>query len=142
MGKDYSIYRSEDSGATWEKLWSPMDGMPICSIAIDPQDTDTIFRGIKPDDSNVNLSAVGDTANGSTGAVQRSQNGGETWETRPLPVDPNSNIWNIVTNPADPDFVLASSLLGEVYSSNAEGDSWLKLKREFSEVGAMVWVPN
>ena len=248
-GSDYSIYRIEGSGATWEKLWSPTDGMPIWSIAIDPQDTDIIFVGIKPaalsrskdggqswarlsvqiaqechigppmvamlmvdpkdhrtvwagveadgvyrsldggdtwthvqrgmlpdihgmaispgeparmlantpreiyattdtseswasvvttdkfvlpysrgiafkpDDSNVNLSAVGDTAIGSTGAVQRSQDGGETWETRPLPVDPNSNIWNIVTNPADPDFVLASSLLGEVYSSNAEGDS-------------------
>ena len=47
-GSDYGIYRSEDCGATWEKLWSPMDGMPIWSIAIDPMDTDTIFVGIKP----------------------------------------------------------------------------------------------
>ena len=267
-GSDYGIYRSEDCGATWEKLWSPMDGMPIWSIAIDPVDTETIFVGIKPaalfrsrdggeswarlsvqmaqechigppmvtmlmvdpqdhrtvwagvevdgvyrsldggdswthvqggvhpdihgmaispgeprtvlastpreiyattdmgeswtsvvttdkfvlpysrgiafrpGDPSVLFAAVGDTAIGSTGAIHRSQDGGETWEQRPLPVEPNSNIWNVVTHPADPDFILASSLLGEVYTSADTGDSWQKLKREFSEIGAMVWVPN
>ena len=267
-GSDYGIYRSEDCGATWGKLWSPMDGMPIWSIAVDPVDTDTIFVGIKPaalfrsrddgeswarlsvqmaqechigppmvtmlmvdpqdhrtvwagvevdgvyrsldggdswthvqggvhpdihgmaispgeprtvlastpreiyattdmgeswqsvvttdkfvlpysrgiafrpGDPSVLFAAVGDTAIGSTGAIHRSQDGGETWEQRPLPVEPNSNIWNIVTHPADPDFILASSLLGEVYTSADTGDSWQKLKREFSEIGAMVWVPN
>ena len=267
-GSDHGIYRSEDSGATWEKMWSPMEGMPIWSIAIDPHNTDNIFVGIKPaalfrsqdggqswsklsaqmaqechigppmvtmlmvdpqdsrtvwagvevdgvyrsldggdtwthveggvhpdihgmaispeasnkvlastpreiyattdmgeswqsvvttdkfvlpysrgiafkpGDPNVLFAAVGDTAIGSIGAVQRSTDAGETWETRPLPVEPNSNIWNIVTHPADPDFVLASSLLGEVYRSTDSGESWDKLKREFSEIGAMVWVPN
>ena len=267
-GSEHGIYRSEDSGATWEKMWSPMEGMPIWSIAIDPQNTDNIFVGIKPaalfrsqdggqswsklsvqmaqechigppmvtmlmvdpqdsrtvwagvevdgvyrsldggdswthveggvhpdihgmaltpgasnkvlastpreiyattdmgeswqsvvttdkfvlpysrgiafkpDDPKVLFAAVGDTAIGSIGAVQRSTDAGESWETRPLPVEPNSNIWNIVTHPADPDFVLASSLLGEVYRSTDAGDSWDKLKREFSEIGAMVWVPN
>jgi hypothetical protein len=57
-------------------------------------------------------------------------------------VEPNSNIWSIATHPGDPDVVLASSLLGEIYSSSDAGDSWQKLKREFSEVGAMAWVPN
>ena len=101
-------------------------------------------RGVafKPDDPNVIYSAVGDTAIGSTGAIHRSLDGGETWEERPLPVEPNSNIWSIATHPADPDVVLASSLLGEVYSSSDAGDSWQKLRREFSEIGAMVWVPN
>ena len=60
-GSDHGIYRSEDSGATWEQLWSPMAGMPIWSIAIDPQDTDTIFVGIKP------------------AALFRSKDGGESW---------------------------------------------------------------
>ena len=85
---------------------------------------------------------IGDTAIGSTGGTQRSTDGGETWETRPLPVEPNSNIWSIATHPADPNVVLASSLFGEIYTSGDAGDSWQKLKREFSEIGAMVWVPN
>ena len=267
-GSDYGICRSEDKGATWEKLWSPMDGVPIWSIAIDPQDTETIFAGIKPaalfrskdgghswsklsvqmaqechigppmvtglmvdpndhrtvwagvevdgiyrsldggdtwtqidggvnpdihgmtispgqpnkvlvstpreiysttdmgeswqsvvktdqfvlpysrgvavkpGDPNVIFSAVGDTAIGGAGAIHRSTDGGQTWERRPLPVEPNSNIWGFATHPADPEFVLASSLMGELYSTSDAGDSWQKLDREFTEVGAMAWVPN
>ena len=60
-GSDYGMYRSEDRGATWEKLWSPMDGTPIWSIAIDPEDTQTIFVGIKP------------------AALFRSRDGGDSW---------------------------------------------------------------
>ncbi len=48
----------------------------------------------------------------------------------------------IATHPADPDFVLAASLMGEIYASEDAGDSWQKLNREFTEVGVMVWVPN
>ena len=29
-------------------MWSPMDGLPIWSIAIDPVDTQTVFVGVKP----------------------------------------------------------------------------------------------
>jgi len=267
-GADTGVYRSEDSGGTWEKMWSPMEGMPIWSVAIDPVDTQTIFVGvkpaalfrsrdggsswaklsvdmaqqcpigppmvtklmvdpqdhrvvwagvevdgvyrsldggdtwnhieggvdpdihgmaislgdpkkilastpreiyattdmgeswqsvvkterfplpysrgiaIKPDDPNVIYSAIGDSAFGSTGAIQRSTDGGETWETRPLPVEPNSNIWALATDAADPNLVLASSLFGELYASSDAGDSWQKLKREFSEVGALALVPN
>jgi len=59
-----------------------------------------------------------------------------------LPVEPNSNIWSLATHPAAPNLVLAASLFGEIYSSSDAGDSWQKLKREFSEVGALAWAPN
>ena len=60
-GADTGVYRSEDNGATWEKMWSPMEGMPIWSLAIDPVDTQTIFVGVKP------------------AALFRSQDGGSSW---------------------------------------------------------------
>ena len=126
------IYSTTDMGESWESVVTT-DKFPL-----------PYSRGIafKPGDPEVIYSAVGDTAIGSTGALQRSQDGGGTWETRPLPVEPNSNLWAFATHPADPEVVLASTLMGEVYSSDDAGESWRKLKREFTEVGAMVWVPN
>jgi len=97
---------------------------------------------IKPDDPNVICAALGDTARGSTGAIHRATDGGATWETRPLPVEPNANLWSLATPPAAPQRVLAASLCGELYASHEAGDSWQKLKRECSEIGALVWAPN
>ena len=126
------IFATTDMGESWQSVVTT-DRFPL-----------PYSRGIaiKPDDPNVIYSAIGDTAIGSTGAIQRSIDGGKTWETRPLPVEPNSNIWSLATHPADPNRVLAASLFGEIYSSDDTGDSWQKLKREFSEVGALAWVPN
>ena len=126
------IYYTTDVGESWESLNTTND-LPL-----------PYSRGIafKADDPNVLFSALGESAISSQGALRRSTDGGRTWEDRPLPVEPNSNIWGFVTHPADPDFILASSLFGELYSSEDAGDSWNKLKREFTEVGAMVWVPN
>ena len=49
---------------------------------------------------------------------------------------------DIATRLADPNFVFAASLFGELYSSGDAGDSWEKLKREFSGVEALAWVPQ
>ncbi len=126
------IYATTDMGESWQSVVKT-ERFPL-----------PYSRGIaiKPDDPNVIYSAIGDSAFGSTGAIQRSTDGGETWETRPLPVEPNSNIWALATDAADPNLVLASSLFGELYASSNAGDSWQKLKREFSEVGALALVPN
>jgi photosystem II stability/assembly factor-like uncharacterized protein len=126
------IFCTTDMGESWQSVVKT-DRFPL-----------PYSRGIavKPDDPNVIFAAIGDSAIGSTGAIQRSTDGGKTWETRPLPVEPNSNIWAVATSPENPDLVLASSLFGEIYRSSDAGDSWLKLKREFSEVGALVMAPN
>ena len=118
------IFATTDMGESWQSVVTT-DRFPI-----------PYSRGIavKPDDPKVIFAAIGDTAIGSTGAIQRSTDEGKTWETRPLPVEPNSNIWSLATHRADPNVILASSLFGEIYSSGDAGDSWRKLKREFSEV--------
>jgi photosystem II stability/assembly factor-like uncharacterized protein len=76
------------------------------------------------------------------GALHRSRDCGQTWETLPLPLAPNGTIWNLATHAADPDFLLASSVNGEVFCSTDAGDSWSKFAREFGEVHALIWVPN
>jgi len=86
--------------------------------------------------------ATGDGAVGCAGAIQRSTDGGNKWETLKLPVEPNSPIWTFATHPADPDRIVACSHYGELFATENAGDSWSKLPREFTEIRAVSWVPN
>ena len=65
-GSEVGIYRSDDKGATWHLIESPMDGSQIWSIAVHPENPDIILAGTKPS------------------AVYQSQNKGESWELLPL----------------------------------------------------------
>ena len=76
------------------------------------------------------------------GALHRSRDRGQTWEILPVPLAPNGPIWNLATNAAHPDFLLASSVNGEGFCSTDAGGSWSKFAREFGEVHALIWVPN
>ena len=88
------------------------------------------------------FAAGGDSFAGTAGNIQRSKERGQTWETLPLPVEPNSPIWAFATHAADPDLILACSHYGEIYSSYDGGDKWDKLWREFSEIRGFAWIPN
>ena len=67
--------------------------------------------------------------------MQRSEDGGKTWETLPPPGEPSSYIISIATHPSDPDLVLASSLYGQLFYGEDDGGSWQKVRKEFSETG-------
>jgi photosystem II stability/assembly factor-like uncharacterized protein len=126
------IFASTDRGDTWQGLGvSKQFTLPYC-------------RGLtqKADDPNTLFVATGDGAVGSTGAVQRSRNGGQTWEALPLPDEPNSPIWAFATHRADPALIVACSHYGELYKSDNAGDSWSKIRREFTEIRAVSWMPN
>ena len=126
------IFASEDAGETFQSLASTASfPMGYCR-----------WIAVKPDDPQVLFAANGDAAIGNTGTIQRSTDGGRSWETRPLPVEPNSPLWNFATHSADPNLILANSVYGELYRSPDGGDSWEKLKKEFTEVRALAWVPN
>src|SRR5215471_18512900 len=47
-GADDGIYRSEDRGANFEHIDSPLDGYKVWRIAIDPVDPSTMFAGTAP----------------------------------------------------------------------------------------------
>ena len=96
----------------------------------------------KPDDPNTLFCATGNGAAGDMGAIQRSTDGGKHWQPLSLPAEPNSPIWAFATNPADPGLIVACSHYGELFASHNAGDSWGKLRREFTEIRALSWVPN
>ena len=110
-GSEHGIYRTEDCGATWEKMWSPMEGMPIWSIAIDPQNTDNIFVGIKP------------------AALFRSQDGGQSWSKLSAQMAQECHIGPpmvtmLMVDPQDSRTVWAGVEVDGVYRSLDGGDTW------------------
>jgi photosystem II stability/assembly factor-like uncharacterized protein len=124
---------SNDAGASWQALGvRGRFPLPYCrSIAF------------KQDDARVILAAIGDDALGGLGAIQRSPDGGHTWETPLLPIAPNTHMECFASHPADPNLILACSHYGQLFASSDGGEWWVKLPREFTEVrGALAWVPN
>ena len=128
------IWTSTDEGQSWA-----LHGFPRFS-----ERGISYCRGValKADDPNVMFVGNGDFIPGKVGAIQRSTDGGHTWQAAPLPTVPNSTMYWFATNPADPDFIVANSLHGYVYTSQDGGASWNKSEREFGEVRALAWVPN
>ena len=96
----------------------------------------------KADDPATLFVATGNGAAGDRGAIQRSTNGGRSWQAAALPDEPNSPIWAFATHAADPGRIIACSHYGEVYATGNAGDSWTKLPREFTEIRGLAWVPN
>ena len=59
-----------------------------------------------------------------------------------MPVEPNSSMWVVRAQPDSRETVLAASRYGYLYRSSDGGRVWEKLRREASEVAAIVWVPS
>jgi photosystem II stability/assembly factor-like uncharacterized protein len=126
------VFASTNAGESWQRL-EVMKQFPHAY---------TRAIAVKEDDAQVIFVGHGNTASPTIGSVQRSQDGGKTWATLPLPGEPNSYISCLATHPADPDLVLASSLYGQLFWSHDGGDSWQKVRQEFSEVRALAWMPS
>jgi photosystem II stability/assembly factor-like uncharacterized protein len=129
------IWTSTTEGESWTLHGFPRfferDKISYCrGVALKQGNPDVIFVG------------NGDFIPGKTGAIQRSTDGGKTWEAAKLPTAPNSTIYWFGTHPADPDVIVANSLHGYVYTSTDGGESWNKVNQEFGEIRAIAWAPN
>lgn len=130
--------------STPHEIWASTDGESWEGLGVEAQFALPYCRDItvKKDNPSVMFVAAGDGANGGTGTIQRSSDGGRTWEERRLPVVPNTPIWAFATNAADPNRILACSHYGQVFASSDGGDGWEKVHREFTEIRGMAWTPN
>lgn len=126
------IWRSLDDGETWQ---------PARARETFPWHYTREIK-VKPTDPKMLFATVGDATPGRTGTLMRSRDAGGTWETLNLPSQPNSAIWTLNFAETDPETMFAASRYGYLYRSDDGGDSWRKLWREFSEVAAVLYVPQ
>jgi photosystem II stability/assembly factor-like uncharacterized protein len=129
------IWISNNEGESWKlhafPKFAERDRVSYCrGVAVKPNNPDVIFV------------ANGNDVPGDAGAIQRSRDGGQSWQPASLPVAPNSTIYWFAVNPVLPNLIVASSMFGYLYVSNDGGDSWTKLRRELSEVRALACMPN
>jgi photosystem II stability/assembly factor-like uncharacterized protein len=97
---------------------------------------------LKADNPNVIFVGNGDAIPGVTGTIQRSTDGGQSWEAIDLPVRPNSVMYWFATHASRPDAIAAASLYGYVFVSADGGESWQKLQKEFGEIRTLALMPN
>jgi photosystem II stability/assembly factor-like uncharacterized protein len=126
-----AIYISSDDGASWsETIPRERWGMYYSRVlAQKPGSRDELFIGI------------GDGTPGTTSLFLRSNDRGASWITAPFPVQPNSCLWALGTNAADPNLVLAGTKYGNLFRSVDGGLSWRKEWRDFSEITDIAWIP-
>lgn len=133
----FGIATSADDGQSWS--WHEFGGFERGS-----GQPYAYCRGVfvKPDDPNTVMVGVGDYIPGRTGAIERSTDGGATWERVELPVEPNSTMYWMAMHGDVPDVVVAASVFGQVFLSEDGGVSWRKLRDEWGEIRALSLSPN
>ena len=131
----FGIAASHDEGESWDYHYFPKfhqaDPVSYCrGMAIKADNPDVMFVG------------NGDVIPGTAGAVQRTRDGGKSWEPVSLPAEPNSIIYGISSHKERPNVTVAASIFGYVYVSEDGGDCWQKLHKEFGEIRSVALLPN
>jgi photosystem II stability/assembly factor-like uncharacterized protein len=124
------LHRSDDNGSSWQHVKVPQAPWPY-------------FRCIRKraDDSGIVFLSVGDKPSGEHGLMFRSRDYGMTWARIDLPTAPNTTIWWIATNAADPMLIFACTIFGQIFRSTDGGENWVKMKRELGELRMIGWQP-
>ena len=131
-GTPDGMYASRDLGDTWNEfpVKRTFPHQFFHDAVVKADDPDTIFVG------------VGESVNGQEGAIHRTRDRGATWDTVELPVECNSPIWCFAQHASDPEVLLACTHKGQLFGSEDGGQTWIKYRREFTDVRGIAWLPN
>ena len=129
------VWKSTNSGVTWEPIF---DGQPISSIgaiAVAPSDPDVIYVGTGEDDFRSNLTyGIG---------VYKSTDAGRTWKN--IGLKASRHISRIAVDPKNPDVIFVAAM-GSPYGPSAErgvfrstdgGATWQKVLFKDENTGAI-----
>ncbi len=119
-----AVYRSLDEGLTWTGIVArEAFGLYYARAMSAPLGTqDTLYLSIS------------DGTPGTTSKILVSHDAALSWQVLPLPQQPNSCVWAIAFNPANPRQIVAGTKYGHLFTSENGGDGWQKQWREFSEI--------
>jgi photosystem II stability/assembly factor-like uncharacterized protein len=129
------LWKSENSGLTWQPLFQHEPVASIGAIAVAPSDPNVIYVGTGEADMRSDIS-IGD-------GMYKSTDAGRTWTH--LGLDDTQHIARILVDPRKPDEVLVAAL-GHAYDANAErgvfrsadgGKSWQKVLYKNGKTGAI-----
>lgn len=108
VGANSGVWRSLDSGDTWEKIQSGTMPININSLAVDPRNTSTIYAG-------------------TTYRPYKSTDSGKSWRLIKDGMIDDSDIFAITVNSSDRDHLIASACSG-IYESVNGGEKWRKIQ--------------
>jgi photosystem II stability/assembly factor-like uncharacterized protein len=103
------VWKSENSGQTWDPIFNKQDVGAIGAVAIDPSDDQTIWVGTGEDNPRNDVS-YGD-------GVYKSTDGGDTWTN--VGLAKTKYIARIVVDPRDRNHVIVGAL-GDVFSDSSD----------------------
>jgi len=121
------IWKSTDAGATWNQVDDKLANLAICTLAFDPNDSNTIYAGTG--EGYFNSDAI------AGGGLLRSKDGGNTWSIMASTVG-LGDINRVVVAPGNSNLILMATKYGGIRRSTDGGVTWATTKP--AQMGAMV----